>query len=239
MLGVCRLCKQRRELRRSHIIPEFMFRPLYDERSRALELDGASGRRRTLQKGLYEHLLCDSCEGILQREERYFSVLWFQRDPLPDPVQDLYVERRAFDFERFFRFHLSVLWRASVAQSSQFAAVSLGPFEERFRRFLCGEVEDLDVEPSIFGFVLRRPKTHELWQRIVLAPVRSRPSGRVTYTFVFGGCAWKYCVSSSGSAFPTSLQLKRPGSIILPVIDYTKEGSIARAWEKWRTSQRT
>jgi hypothetical protein len=53
-------------------------------------------------------------------------------------VQDLYVERRAFDFERFFRFHLSVLWRASVAQSSQFAAVSLGPFEERFRRFLCG-----------------------------------------------------------------------------------------------------
>ena len=231
--GECKLCRERKDLRNSHIISEFLYRPLYDEKSRALELDGRSGKQRVLQKGLRERLLCDGCERILQRDEHYFSLLWFETSPLPDPVEGLWIERDDLNFERFFRFHLSILWRASVSTLQQFSAVALGPFEEGFRAFLHGEVAALQNEPRIFGAVLRRPRSHELFQELVLTPVRSRPSGVLTYSFVFGGCAWKYCVSSHGSAFPESLRLRRPGKVVLPVIDYTNEGSIARAWKEW------
>jgi len=90
--GECRLCTRQRELCNSHIIPEFMWRPLYDKKSRAVALDGGSGTKRTLQKGLREHMLCRDCEKILQKDERWFSLYWFQKCPLPDPAEGLYVE---------------------------------------------------------------------------------------------------------------------------------------------------
>jgi hypothetical protein len=118
--GECKLCRGQKELRNSHIIPEFLYRPLYDEKSRALELDGESGKQTVFQKGLREPLLCDGCEGVLQRHEHYFSVLWFQASPLPDRVESLWIERDDLDFERFLRFHLSILWRPQFRHCSSF-----------------------------------------------------------------------------------------------------------------------
>lgn len=235
--GDCRLCTRHKELCYSHIIPEFMWRPLYDEKGRAVALDGASGIKRPLQKGLREYMLCRDCEDIFQRDERWFSVYWFQNCPLPNPAEGLYFQLGGFDFDPFFRFHLSILWRAAVATRAEFSAVDLGPYGEKLQKFLLGEASGFRKEPSIFGLVLRRPRTHELWQRMVLAPVRLRTSGVSTFTFVFGGCAWKYGVSGHAVPFGESLQLKRPGTMVLPIIDYTKEGSISRAWKKWQESQ--
>jgi hypothetical protein len=184
-------------------------------------------------------MLCDNCEAVFQRVEHYFAKHWFQLDPLPDSVDSIYVERAGFDFEPYFRFHLSILWRASVARDPMFTAVKLGPFEEPLRRFLLGTDETLQYEPSIYAMVLRRPRTHELWNRIVVVPVRSRIKEVTTYASAFGGCSWYYCVSKQGGAFPESLRLKRPGSIIMPVIDYTDEGSIiTQAWKAWQKSSR-
>jgi hypothetical protein len=214
-----------------------MWRPTYDKKSRALALNGETGKRRILQKGLREYILCRDCEDILQKDESWFSNYWFQERPLPDPVEGQYVELSGFDFEPFFRFHLSILWRAAVATSEEFSAVSLGPYEEKIRNYLLAKSSGFRKDPSIFGLVLRRPQSHELCQWMVLAPVRSRISEVWTFTFVFGGCAWKYGVSGHASPFPESLQLKRPGKMVLPIIDYTEEGSISRAWRKWQNSQ--
>lgn len=234
--GDCKLCTRRRELCNSHIIPEFMWRPIYDEKSRALALNGATGKKRLLQKGLREYMLCRDCEDILQKDETWFSNYWFQKRPLPNPVEGQYVDLTGFDFEPFFRFHLSILWRATVATRVEFSAISLGPYKEKLRKFLLRESPGFRKEPTIFGLVLRRPKSHELCQWMVLAPVWSRISGVQTFTFVFGGCAWKYGISGHAVPFPESLQLKRPGRMVLPIIDYTEEGSISRAWKKWQNS---
>lgn len=232
--GDCKLCTNRMELCHSHIIPEFMWRPIYDDNSRALTLDGGTGKKRPLQKGLREYMLCRNCEDILQKDETWFSNYWFQNQPLPNPAEGQYVDLNGFDFEPFFRFHLSILWRAAVATRVEFSAISLGPYKEKIRQFLLGESPGFRKEPSIFGLVLRRPQSHELCQWIVMAPVQSRISGVRTFIFVFGGCAWKYGVSCHAVPFPESLQLKRPGRIVLPIIDYTEEGSISRAWKKWK-----
>lgn len=214
-----------------------MWRPIYDEKSRAVALNGGAGTKRVLQKGLREYLFCRDCEEIFQRDEAWFSKYWFQTRPLPNPAEGPYVDLRNFDFEPFFRFHLSILWRAAVSTREEFSAIDLGPYKEKLRRFLLGELARFRREPSIFGLVLRRPRTHELCQWVVLAPVRSRTSGVPVFTFVFGGCAWKYGVSGHAAPFPESLQLKRPGRMVLPIVDYTEEGSISRAWRRWQESQ--
>lgn len=231
----CRLCIRRRDLCNSHIIPEFMWRPTYDKKGRVQALNGGTGKKRTLQKGLREYMLCRDCEAILQKDETWFANYWFQKRPLPNPAEGPYVKLTGFDFEPFFRFHISILWRAAVATMDEFSAISLGLYKEKLRKFLLGEPPKFRKEPSIFGRVLRSPQSHKLCQWMVMAPVWSRISGVKTFTFVFGGCAWLYCVSGHAVPFPESLQLKRPGEIVLPIIDYTDEGSITRAWEKWQS----
>jgi len=230
-IGQCKLCLKERPLRNSHVIPELAYKPIYDNKHQFLELDGTTGRYGLPQKGFREPLLCEICEAIFQRHEDYFAKVWYPSDSLPNPVHDLYVVRASFDFEQFFRFHLSILWRASVAHSPRFSAVTLGPFEEALRQFLLGTVASLEFEPSVHGMILRSPQTHEIWLGL-LAPTRSQYDTR--YTFVFGGCSWYYCVSKQRDLLPESLRLKRPGTITMPVIDYTEESSVARAWEAWR-----
>lgn len=233
----CRLCRARQPLRRSHVLPEFLYRPVYEADNRCWLLDGEFGKRQRVQQGYRERLLCDSCEGIFQKDERYFALLWYQQDPLPDPVHSSVITRSNFSFDRFYRFHLSILWRASVARGLMFSSVDLGPFEESLRQFLVGAIVTPPHAPAVYGMVLRRPVTHELWGRMIVAPTASRLNGIRTYTFIFGGCSWYYCISKRGTPFPESLRLQQPGNLTMPVINYTEEASISRAWKAWQRSR--
>lgn len=67
MDGECRLCGRHRKLHQSHIIPEGAYRPIYDEESRAIAIHSKNAKRRKIQQGLKERLLCDVCENILIR----------------------------------------------------------------------------------------------------------------------------------------------------------------------------
>src|SRR5271165_416682 len=66
----CRLCGKASQLCRSHIIPEFLYRSLYDNKHRFTILS-ADGLDRYAQRGLNEPLLCRSCETRFAGYERY------------------------------------------------------------------------------------------------------------------------------------------------------------------------
>jgi hypothetical protein len=57
MVDACRLCGEAKVLRNSHIISEFLFAPLYDEKHRARLADRAFSSIRFIQQGLREYLL--------------------------------------------------------------------------------------------------------------------------------------------------------------------------------------
>jgi len=74
-MAICRLCLHESELRNSHIIPEFVYKPIYDEKHRFDVIARAKEiRNDEKQKGLREHLLCQSCETKLSQHERYVSL---------------------------------------------------------------------------------------------------------------------------------------------------------------------
>jgi hypothetical protein len=70
MTDICRLCGKPSPLQRSHIIPEFLYRPLYDEKHRISVVKVGSDRIGYLQKGFTEALLCFGCEQKLALYEK-------------------------------------------------------------------------------------------------------------------------------------------------------------------------
>ena len=78
-MPTCRLCQQQRDLCNSHIIPEFVYAPLYDEGGKMVGFRYGEGGMRShlLQKGLREPLLCAVCEQHFNRAYEQPSVdLW-------------------------------------------------------------------------------------------------------------------------------------------------------------------
>ncbi len=76
----CALCQLNKPLRRSHIVPEFMYKPMYDfiHRFQGLSLN-VSERPQTHQKGLREELLCHDCEQLLANKyENYAATAFYE-----------------------------------------------------------------------------------------------------------------------------------------------------------------
>ena len=193
----CRMCLNDRELRQSHIIPEFFFRPVYDEKHRALAVARDSPSVQFLQKGLRDRLLCDDCEGKLGEIERRFSSYWRGEASIPDTITSGTYKMSTPDVQLYRRLLLSILWRAGESDREEFSKVALGPYAERIRRILLSESPlDADAYP-ILCTILVYPDTREVASSLIASPFRMRLDGAKGYFFVFGGCAWIFLVASS------------------------------------------
>ena len=190
------LCRHDREIRRSHIIPEFLYEAMYDEKHRFHVLSVIEDQKDWMeQKGLREHLLCDDCETKISRFEDYGrrvlkggAEFKFQREGSTVIVEGL-------DYRRFKLFQLSILWRAGVSTLDLFQHVQLGPFEETLRNMV------LDEQPGKqedFGCVMFGLKNGiDTIADLIVQPVRTRSDdGHCCYRFVFGGFQWVFFVSS-------------------------------------------
>lgn len=192
----CALCRHDREIRRSHIIPEFLYEAMYDEKHRFHVLSVIEDQKDWMeQKGLREPLLCDDCETKISRFEDYGrrvlkggAEFEFQREGSAVIVEGL-------DYRRFKLFQLSILWRAGVSTLDLFQHVKLGPFEENLRNMV------LDEQPGKqedFGCVMFGLKNGiNAIADLIVQPVRTRSDdGHCCYRFVFGGFQRVFFVSS-------------------------------------------
>lgn len=191
----CRLCDQPKPLCNSHIIPEFCYRPLYDEKHKAVEVRNAPPKEGKLQKGFREALLCEDCERFFNDEyEKYFKHTWYDAGACPARPDQPVIRIDGLDYSRFKLFHLSVLWRASVTTREEFGAVSLGPHESVIRSMLRAK----DPGPaSRYNFVVQLLHLDgQIMHQAIMPPGTSREHGARVYTLVFAGCAWNYIVAS-------------------------------------------
>jgi hypothetical protein len=217
--GTCRLCLNQRPLEDSHIIPEFFYRGLYDDKHRALRLEREKPRK-FVQKGIRERLLCKDCEGALSKHERKFRALWYgKKTELPRHAPEDFVAITSFDYASVRILLLSILWRAGVASDARFASVELGPHQETLRRM----VHEGDAGPPntypVYGCLLVHPKTRAVHHDFMLLPLARKIDGVHCYTFVFGGCGWQFFVGRPPIRTSFSQLYIRPdGPILLPPI---------------------
>jgi len=228
MLGNCRLCHQSRLLQDSHILPEFVFRPAYDIRHTAIQIDLDQGKKFKQQKGFSEQLLCDDCEHIFNKWETYFSRIWFHPTHRLRPLRlenDIIITQ-GIQYTIFKLFHLSVVWRSGISSLTEFKNVRLGTQEEKIRkRLLANDPGDPD-DYTMFGIAIRETETKNFQDKILRAPEASRYHGHYVYNILFGGVFWYYWISGHRDGRIPINCIGRDGILTLAVQDWNENCSI-------------
>lgn len=147
----CALCTRSKPLQASHIIPEFIYNPSYDDLGRMVGyLIGPTDiRTRLEQQGVREDLLCSECEQQLNRDYEQPSVsIWSYLDGIvssPPGISEELVRTpkgnsarvlAGVDYKSFNLLLLSILWRSGAASRREFAQVRLEPHQETLRKMV-------------------------------------------------------------------------------------------------------
>lgn len=216
---VCALCRRDRVLRNSHIYPEWIYKPLYDQKRRLEILSIVpDGRNELKQKGMRQPLLCDECEQKLSIWEGYARSIFVAPDkPLEYSREGSMVLVRGLDYERMKLFELSILWRAGVSTLPFFNKVQLGLHEEVLRQQLLNSDPG---HPDRYGALMFGLKVGELAEtlQVIAEPRPARSYGVRAYNFTFGGFLWVFHVSTSDPpALLRQAFLREDGSRLISV----------------------
>lgn len=211
----CALCQTEGPLNNSHVIPEFLYRSLYDDKHRFHQISTTPEKANVfLQKGLREPLLCERCEQRLSVWERYMSLVLNGGVGLGVRRVENRLHLSELDYRKLKLFQLSILWRASVSTLSVFGQVALGPHEERIRLLLLAEDPGPFNKYGCIMFILMHQD--ELLQELIVPPTWARLLEQKAYRFVFGGLVFLYVVSSSRTADIVSTHfLQQDGTAIV------------------------
>ena len=191
----CNLCGNDRELKNSHIIPEWVYTDLYDEKHRFNVLATTKIKPRPLeQKGIREKLLCNDCEQKFSKYEKYArEVIRGGESVLVQKYQNKILVSD-INYTLFKLFQISVLWRAGISNNEMFSKVDLGPHENTLRNMLI--VEDPGSSNKygclMFGII----NENDVVSDFIDQPEELRIDGMRCYRFVFSGFVWVFFVAS-------------------------------------------
>lgn len=121
MKGICKLCLQDSELQQSHIIPRSYFKRLKKEDGKIMVIQEG---RKTIT-GNYdpkEPMLCRECEQFLSINFEHYGIRVL-RDHKNFRKNASHIVISSFQYERFYLYLLSILWRASIAKHIHYETV--------------------------------------------------------------------------------------------------------------------
>lgn len=204
-MAICALCLKDRILVKSHIFPEFLYKPMYDDKHRFLLLSTDPTQKTQIRhKGIYEELLCKDCDGkIIGTYEDYAAKVLFE-----DRSAKVQIEKMKrgllihnLDYTRFKLFQVSLLWRSSISNRFEIPRIDLGPHGEKMRKMLLNgnPGEEYEYGVSIFYF----PKHTKELIGFIYPPekVPQKMEGHTWYRAVFNGLFWTFIVSSHAYTF--------------------------------------
>ena len=123
---------------KAHIIPEGFGRFIRGEAAN-IKMTPERGREAKPQLGEYDpEILCETCDNVLGLDDEYALDVCRRFETEHRNLGQNVFDLPDTDCERFCKFVLSVVWRASISHRPSFTSVDLGPYEERARDVLFG-----------------------------------------------------------------------------------------------------
>jgi hypothetical protein len=197
---------------RSHILPEFLYRPLYDEKHRYSVVRVGEKTTQLAQRGLTEKLLCSTCEQRFSRHEKYAAEVMTGRLGHRYKNSGRRIVIDGLDYEKFKLFQMSILWRASVSSLDFFRLVRLGPHQETLREMLSSDDPGM---PDRFGcVVIFATENGQHSSDNFFNPEPLRCFGRRMMKFYFAGAAWLFhCDARPACRYLHELFLNESGTL--------------------------
>src|ERR1700722_9313027 len=98
-MPICKLCLQNKKLlKKSHIIPDFMYKELYDKHHRIysfnpMEMVNNTGKIKLHQSGVYEgNILCENCDNVIISQYENYGRYVLKGGNMP-PEQMLRIDK--------------------------------------------------------------------------------------------------------------------------------------------------
>ena len=235
----CALCHKNRTLRRSHIVPEFMYQAMYDPKHRFQGLSSVpSARARLYQKGLRQELLCEQCEQQFGRYESYATQVFYGGVSVVGQRRGNKLLLSSLDYKRLKLFFLSLLWRFGVTSIDVFRGADLGPHSEKLRKMLL-------VEDPGDCFAYPCLVTAVTWQRkhigdLIAPPCLAKMEGHRIWWFIIAGFVFTFFVSSHLPPVPLLPGfLQKDGSLLIAIREITEIDFLYRFACELRDAQKT
>jgi len=201
----CRLCLKRKTLlKKSHIIPDFMYKYLFDDIHRLHEVrvtESGELKDKIKQTGAYEgDILCLECDNKrIGNLETYASKVLYGGTAI-----SLVNERnqngmmstlcKKIDYSKFKLFLLSVIWRASISSLPMFKALDLGDHEERIRTMILENFpgEQTDDPCLLMTYINQKQIPHQ----IIVEPSTLSEDGGFTCFLMIAGVLYIYFIGN-------------------------------------------
>lgn len=210
MVGNCKLCQLEKELRNSHILPEFMYQNLYDPSPKRfynlkVDLDNLkNSKKRIEQKGIREYLLCGECEVKLSKFENYAAETIYAKNlsnkayivkasETPDHQYFTY-DYAGFSYQEFKIFQLSILWRVIISKSFNTPEIEQA-IVERLRNAIYN-LDPLDYDD--FGCLLQviKYKKGQIAKGFILEPFLTKNDAATVLNILIDGLMYSFYLNS-------------------------------------------
>jgi hypothetical protein len=170
----CALCNQLRPVHDSHIIPEFVYKSLYDDKHRAAALDLRRAYIPYVQKDS-ENDCCATRANTSSADGKMLSAdFGSQRPSSRRRSVSLTSACLASRMMCSSSFTSLFFWRAGVAKSEAFCLVKLGPHEIHLQNILLSEQSPIDAIYPVSACVLRHPRSGAPFEECVMASAGTR-----------------------------------------------------------------
>ena len=200
----CKLCGEEKKLcRQSHIIPNFMYKDIFDKKNRIYFVKSEKGtiqQKGVRQSGEFDsNILCHNCDNNkLGKLERYASLILYEgHEKIPEnritSNGTKYVYCAELDYTKFKLFLLSILWRASISNRPFFKEVYLGPYEEQIRHMLISTDPGDQIQFPCLILTYLNLKNYP--KDIVAQPNRLKVDGGTVYRFLIGGMIYLFYIT--------------------------------------------
>ena len=200
----CKLCNEKKKLlRRSHIIPDFMYKGLFDENHFIAPIDLIEfKRRKLLPDGFYDsNILCENCDNkILGKLESYASIVIWGGKSKPDyypkyegkinQLNQKFLHVTNLDYTKFKLFLLSIIWRASISKHKIFNSVSLGEHEESIRKMIIENNPSSKDDYPVGMFILTQNNRGPT--KMIANPIPNKKDKSLIYNFLINGLVINY-----------------------------------------------
>lgn len=220
-MAICKLClKDKQLISTSHIIPDFMYQDLYDDKHKLHvfnlhEIIQGKGHIKKPSTGEYEGgILCESCDNKLLGGiyEDYVSKV-MHADKISEDLRvsvthckDQYgvefSKCNNLDYKKYKIFLLSILWRAHISSRPSFKEINLGPHADMLRKMIYegdpGRPEDYAIFIKTF---INDPNAST---DVIMIPQfkQKKTDGHRVFEFLIGGFIYRFYVNSKSHKIP-------------------------------------
>ena len=200
----CKLCGSDTEkFPKSHIIPDFMYKHLKNEKSQILRTRMPEGRKlKPALTGFYDlKLACPECEEKMSKWEGYAEKALYGSSniQMPKAVKLDGLQQQIFniDYTKFKLFLLSIIWKASVTTHEFFREISLGDKHQAiFAKMLTDENPGEEDKYPVWMIFTKGDPTKNL---AIGQPYRIKtPDNASRYVFPIGPAIYIFHISSHG-----------------------------------------